>query len=70
MAIVAALSLAIMPANWFLGIEPNAFGVIGAIVNFAVAYGVSSFTAEVPDSVKELVEDIRVPAGAEVAHDH
>ena len=30
-----------MEANWFLGITPNAFGAVGALVNFAVAFAVS-----------------------------
>ena len=58
------------PANWFMGIEPNAFGVVGAIVNFAVAFGVSAVTAKPPAEVQELVEHIRIPAGATMAHDH
>ena len=58
------------PANWFMGIEPNAFGVIGAIVNFAVAFGVSRVTAAPPEEVQHLVEHIRVPAGATTAHEH
>ena len=53
-----------------LGIEPNAFGAIGAIVNFAVALGVSAVTKAPPAEVRELVEHIRVPAGAEAALDH
>ncbi|WP_438984075.1 sodium:solute symporter family protein [Aequoribacter sp.] len=59
-----------MSPNWFMGIEPNAFGCIGAIVNFVVAFAVSSVTKEVPDEVQELVENIRVPAGAGMAQDH
>ena len=59
-----------MSPNWFLGIEPNAFGVVGAIVNFAVAITVSRFTAQPPQRVQELVEHIRIPAGVPVAHDH
>ena len=59
-----------MSPNWFLGIEPNAFGCVGAIVNFVVAFAVSGFTKEVPDAVQELVESIRVPAGAGAAQDH
>ena len=59
-----------MSPNWFLGIEPNAFGCVGAIVNFVVAFAVSSVTKEVPDDVQELVENIRVPAGAGLAQDH
>jgi cation/acetate symporter len=58
------------PANWFMGIEPNAFGVVGAIVNFAVAFAVSKVTAAPPQEVQELVEHIRIPAGATAAHDH
>lgn len=59
-----------MSANWFLGIEPNAFGVVGAIVNFVVAFAVSKVTAEPPQEVQDLVEHIRVPCGVEEAHDH
>ncbi len=59
-----------MPPNWFLGIEPNAFGAIGAVVNFAVALLVSRFTQAPPVSVQELVEHIRVPVGASAAQDH
>jgi cation/acetate symporter len=59
-----------MAPNWFMGIEPNAFGCVGAIVNFVVAFAVSSVTKEVPDDVQELVENIRVPAGAGLAQDH
>ena len=58
------------PANWFLGIEPNAFGVVGALVNFAVAIVVSRFTAKPPQTVQQLVAHIRVPAGAAAPGDH
>ena len=51
-----------MPPNWFLGIEPNAFGVVGATVNFGVTLGVTRLTPAPPDSVQQLVEQIRVPA--------
>ena len=53
-----------LPPNWFLGIEPNAFGVVGAIVNFGVTLTVSRLTAPPPDSVQQLVEDIRVPVSS------
>ncbi len=59
-----------MSPNWFFGIEPNAFGVVGAIVNFAVAFSVSKLTAAPPQHVQEMVENIRVPSGAQAAHDH
>ena len=51
-----------MDPNWFLGIEPNAFGAIGAVVNFAVAFIVMSRTPKVPAEVEQMVENIRVPA--------
>jgi cation/acetate symporter len=59
-----------MPANWFLGISPNAFGAVGAVINFAVAIVVSKMTAPPPDHIQHLVEDIRVPKGAGTAVDH
>ncbi|RTZ14702.1 cation acetate symporter [Vibrio aquaticus] len=57
-------------SNWFFGIEPNAFGAIGALFNFIVAFAVSKVTAETPQEVKDLVEHVRVPAGAGGAVDH
>ena len=59
-----------MKPNWFMGIEPNAFGAVGAVVNFCVAFVVSSMTAEPPEHIQHMVEDIRVPAGAGSAQSH
>ncbi len=53
-----------LPPNWFLGIEPNAFGVVGAIVNFSVTLTVSRLTTPPPASVQQLVEEIRVPVSS------
>ena len=53
-----------MPQNWFFGIEPNAFGAVGAMVNFAVAFAVAKMTAPPPQEIMDLVEHIRVPSGA------
>ena len=50
-----------MKENWFLGITPNAFGAVGAIVNFVVAFAVSSNTDAPPEEAVELVERIRTP---------
>ena len=50
-----------MESNWFLGIEPNAFGAIGAMVNFIVAYIVSKKNDPPPKEIKEMVERIRLP---------
>ena len=59
-----------MSPNWFLGIEPNAFGAIGALVNFGVAYAVSHITPAPPEHIQHLVEHIRIPSGAGDATDH
>jgi cation/acetate symporter len=52
------------------GIQSTAIGAVGALINFAVAYAVSLMTADTPDEIKELVESVRVPAGAGAAVDH
>jgi cation/acetate symporter len=70
MFIASTSYLGDMKPNWFLGIEPNAFGAVGAVINFAVAYTVSMITAEPPERIQHLVEDIRIPAGAGSAHSH
>ena len=49
------------PANWFMGISPEAFGAVGALLNFIVAIVVSKFTEPPPEYIQHLVEDIRVP---------
>ncbi len=49
------------PAHWFLGISPEAFGAVGALVNFTVAYVISGITPAPPEHIQHLVEDIRVP---------
>ena len=59
------------PDNWFLGISPEAFGAVGAMLNFASAYVVSKVTPPPPEHIQHLVEDIRVPMGAaKAAADH
>ena len=59
-----------MGANWFFGISPNAFGAVGAVVNFAVCITVSKMTTPPPEHIQHLVEDIRVPSGAGAATGH
>lgn len=58
------------PDNWFMGISPEAFGAVGALLNFTVAYLVSKVTPPPPEHIQHLVEDIRVPMGAGKAADH
>jgi len=57
-----------MEPNWFLGITPNAFGAIGALVNFAVAFAVSKTSSEAPKEVQDLVENIRIPSEDQSIH--
>jgi cation/acetate symporter len=56
--------------HWFLGISPEAFGAVGALINFVVAWAVSKVTAAPPENIQHLVEDIRVPKGASAAVEH
>lgn len=51
-----------LPPNWFFGIEPNAFGAVGAMVNFVVAMVVCLCTAAPPQSVVDMVDKIRSPS--------
>ena len=70
MFIASTSFLGDMDPNWFFGIEPNAFGAIGAVVNFLVAFGVSKVSAEVPQDVQDMVEHIRMPGGETEALAH
>ncbi|MBV1789332.1 cation acetate symporter [Marinobacterium sp. D7] len=53
-----------------LGISPEGFGTVGMILNFIVAYVVSSMTPPPPEEIQHIVEDIRIPRGAGAAHAH
>ncbi len=56
--------------SWWFGISPEGFGSIAMVVNFAVALVVNRFTPEPPSEVQEIVENIRIPSGAEEASSH
>ena len=56
--------------NYVFGISPLSIGAIGALVNFGVAFLVSSMTAAPPKHIQELVESIRIPKGAGAATHH
>ena len=53
-----------VPENWLFGISPEGIGVVGAVLNFVVAFVVSKITRPVPDHIQHLVEGIRYPRGA------
>lgn len=56
--------------HWMFGISPLSFGAVGAMINFAVAYGVSMVTAAPPQEIQDLVESVRTPKGAGGALSH
>ncbi|MDH1263097.1 MULTISPECIES: sodium:solute symporter family protein [unclassified Pseudomonas] len=58
------------PDNWIFGISPQAFGAIGAVLNFAVAYAVSLSSEAPPQAIQDLVESVRTPKGAGAALNH
>ncbi len=47
--------------HWLWGISPEGIGGIGMLLNFGVAFIVSSFTSPPPTAVQDMVEKIRVP---------
>lgn len=61
MFIESTAFLGTTPPNWFFGIEPNAFGVVGAVVNFGVALTVTRWTPSPPSAVQEMIDEIRTP---------
>jgi len=50
--------------NSFFGITPEAFGAIGACVNFGVAFIVDKMTPEPPEHIQAMVESVRIPRGS------
>jgi cation/acetate symporter len=57
-------------ANSFFTITPEAFGTVGAIVNFTVAFLVSKMSAPVPSHIAAMVDAVRTPKGAGAATGH
>ncbi|WND02023.1 cation acetate symporter [Temperatibacter marinus] len=56
--------------NWLMGISPEGIGAIGMVLNFVIAFLVCKVTKPVPQTVKEMVDTIRVPSGAGDAQGH
>lgn len=56
--------------NWLFGISPEGIGMLGMVINFAVAIIVCKMTPATPQSVVDMVESIRFPKGSGEAHDH
>ncbi|MCW2311861.1 sodium:solute symporter family protein [Rhodoferax antarcticus] len=53
-------------ANPFFGITPEAFGAVGAMVNFTVAFIVFKMTPEPPEHIQHMVEAVRIPRGSKL----
>jgi cation/acetate symporter len=51
--------------HWLFGISPEGIGVIGMLLNFAVALIFSHLTAPPPERVQHMVENIRIPRAIE-----
>jgi cation/acetate symporter len=52
--------------NSFFGITPEAFGAVGAMINFAVAFLVDKVTQEPPQHIQHMVEAVRIPRGSKL----
>ncbi|MCK6426781.1 MAG: cation acetate symporter [Burkholderiaceae bacterium] len=52
--------------NSFFGITPEAFGAVGALVNFIVAFIVDKMTKEPPEHIQHMVEAVRIPRGSKL----
>ncbi len=59
-----------MGADWFFGISPNAFGAVGALVNFGVAFAVLKATGPAPAHIQDMVDHMRLPGKTSEAHAH
>jgi len=59
-----------MGPNWFMGISPNAFGAVGALVNFGVAFAMLKVTGPAPAHIQDMVEHMRLPGKTSAAHAH
>ncbi|MDN3595712.1 sodium:solute symporter family protein [Zunongwangia endophytica] len=57
-------------SQWLFGTSPEGFGVIAMFVNFVLAIIISRLTPPPPESVQEIVENIRIPSGAGEAQMH
>ena len=59
-----------MGPDWFFGISPNAFGAVGALVNFGVAFTLLKVTGPAPAHIQDMVDHMRLPGKAGAAHAH
>jgi len=59
---------------WFgpfvFGISAQGIGVVGCLINFIATFVVSRLTPPPPEHIRELVEQVRVPAGLRPPEEH
>ena len=58
------------PDQYWFGISPEGIGTLGMLLNFAVSLIVMKLTPAPPSEVQEIVENIRIPRGANTAKIH
>jgi cation/acetate symporter len=56
--------------HWLWGVSPEGIGSFGMVLNFIVALTVCHLTSQPPQSVKDLVDNIRIPGGAAAPAEH
>ena len=56
--------------DYLFGISPEGIGFIGMLINFVVAFAISSITPPPPKEVQDMVEEIRIPKGTGKAISH
>jgi len=55
---------AVSPDKWLFGISPEGIGSVGMLINFIACYIVSKATPAPPQSVQDIIQEIRIPRGA------
>jgi len=58
------------PDQYLFGITPEGIGFVGMLINFVVAFSVKAFTADAPEHIREMVQEIHIPTGAGEAKGH
>ena len=48
-------------AGWWFGISPEGIGTLGMLINFGVSLVVCHLTSAPPQSIQDMVDDIRIP---------
>jgi cation/acetate symporter len=57
-------------AHWWFGISPEGIGMVGAMINAIIAWGIALITPPPPPEVIRLIDNIRSPAGVNAPRVH